>query len=415
MKNRLKNLLVFSVVIAVLFAMKPFCVLATGDDTSSDKYYLGTDSLVNAGKDTGYADSNLLDKKDPHWDWQLGHFYVNGYTRVSDLNGNPLFLKNVGDTVTLWFDLVQNIDCLNGDEKLVINEDTDGWDKNLGITQQNFGRGMLIVKHTDYQNNTKITTYQDFLSAKASTTAATQVQLFEEGDYEIALDYEIKKTNLDVFGWNPFPSYLNYRITFKFSVRNGNCMVFPFDVKTKMELTNTSITENGFYLDLAKSRYLDIDIKKEILAPGAEGLTEDTRFNKPAKDGNQYTDEGIYTITVSNRYTNRETTKIIYVGTNNVLKAHIVTGLSIQDINRQIAAGATITNDGYIIPAAAINTEITTSATASSTASFVAESSDVAPDLKSAFFSNDLIVPVAIVALVLVTIISIIAATKRRK
>ena len=28
------------------------------------------------------------------------------------------------------------------------------------------------------------------------------------------------------------------------------------------------------------------------------GLTEDVRFNRPARDGDQYTDEGIYTITV---------------------------------------------------------------------------------------------------------------------
>jgi len=78
-------------------------------------------------------------------------------------------------------------------------------------------------------------------------------------------------------------------------------MIFPFDVKTGAELTNTAITENGFYLDLAKSRYLDINIKKEVLKNGADGLTEDIRFNKPAKDGYEYIDEGIYTITVSNR------------------------------------------------------------------------------------------------------------------
>ncbi len=77
-------------------------------------------------------------------------------------------------------------------------------------------------------------------------------------------------------------------------------MVYPFDVLTKGELTNSSLTENGFYLDLAKSRYLDIDVKKEVLVQGSDALTEDTRFNRPAKDGEQYTDEGIYTITVRN-------------------------------------------------------------------------------------------------------------------
>lgn len=156
---------------------------------------------------------------------------------------------------------------------------------------------------------------------------------------------------MNIFGWNPLPTYNDYRIFFRFSVRNGNCMVYPFDVATGAELTNSSITENGFYLDLARSRYLNIDIKKEIRRTGAEGLTEDTRFNKPAKDGEVYTDEGIYTITVSNLYTNQTTTKIIYVGTDSVLKAHVVTGLSIGDIESQLAVGASIADDGTLIPA----------------------------------------------------------------
>ena len=38
------------------------------------------------------------------------------------------------------------------------------------------------------------------------------------------------------------------------------------------------------------------DIKKEILNVGQDEL--DTRFNRPAKDGETFTDEGVYTITV---------------------------------------------------------------------------------------------------------------------
>ena len=55
-----------------------------------------------------------------------------------------------------------------------------------------------------------------------------------------------------------------------------------------------------------------------------------------------YTDEGIYVITVSNVYTNQTTTKLIYVGTDDVLKAHVTTGLSIGNIESQLAAGATV-------------------------------------------------------------------------
>ena len=132
-------------------------------------------------------------------------------------------------------------------------------------------------------------------------------------------------------------------------------MVFPFDTQTGEELTNTAITENGFYLDLAKSRYLDINIRKEMLAEGADGLVEDVRFNRPAKDGDCYTDEGIYTITVSNRYTNQQTIKKIYVGTNKILKAYMVTGLSIEEINRQLSLGAVINSDGTMSHPSATN------------------------------------------------------------
>ena len=312
---------------------------------AEERQYLG--EVVNTGKDNGYSEQNSFETDDPHYGWKLGSFSISGYTRVTqDENDNPVFLKNVGDKVTLSFLLEQDIDNLNGISNLLIAEDTNGYDKYFELEKTNFGRGALIIKYTDYQNlNNEPTIYTDYLSG-LTTNANTTVELFEEGDYEVALNYEIKSDNF-LF----FHSYENYRIYFKFSVRNGNSMVYPFDVLTKGELTNSSLTENGFYLDLAKSRYLDIDVKKEVLVQGSDALTEDTRFNRPAKDGEQYTDEGIYTITVRNLYTGLETTKKIYVGTNNILKAHVKTGLPINEINAQLELGAQITNEGDIISA----------------------------------------------------------------
>jgi LPXTG-motif cell wall-anchored protein len=239
---------------------------------------------------------------------------------------------------------------LNGNDKLSICEDTNGYDEYFGIPKTNFGKGTLIIRHTDHQNHVhEPVVYTDYLSAQTSDGAAIEVRLFEEGDYEVALDYEIIKHNWDIFGWDPIPEYFNYRIFFRFSVRNGNCMVYPFDVTTGAELTDSSLTENGFYLDLAKSKYLDINIKRSVRTEGAEGVTEDTRFNKPAKDGEDFTDEGIYTITVHNKYTDQTTTKVIYVGTDNVLKAHVVTGLPINDIEYRLSMGATVMSDGTIV------------------------------------------------------------------
>lgn len=346
-QTNLRNICLFLSCLILLASIFMPSVFAS----ESTKYYLG--EAVNTGEDNGYSGNKTIKEDDPHFGWKIGNFFVSGYTRSSkDDAGDPLFLKTVGDTITLWFHLDQDIKKLNGDDMLTISKDDDGYDEYFGIEKTNFGKGTLIIKHTDYQNHAADPViYTDYLAAHAVENQDVKVELFEEGDYEVALNYEIREDNLDIFGWNPFPSYYNYRIFFRFSVRNGNCMVYPFDIATREELLNSSSTENGFYLDLARSRYLDIDIKKEVLNEGADGLTEDVRFNRPAKDGDQYTDEGIYTITVSNRYTNQQTVKKIYVGTNDILKAHVTTGYDISEISYQLSMGATIAEDGTMIPA----------------------------------------------------------------
>ena len=330
-------------VVCILFSVTVFAA-------EENKYYMG--EAVNTGKDTGYTESNKIGEDDPHFGWEIGDFFVSGYSAAEkDSEGNPVFLKNVGDQITLWFCLNENIDKLNNNDKLSICEDTNGYDEYFGVDKTNFGRGALIVRHKTSDNKwSKPVTYTDYLKAK-TTDAYTEVDIFEEGDYEVALNYEVKETGLNIFGWKPLPSYHNYRIFFRFSVRNGNCMVYPFDVATGAELTNVAFTENGFYLDLANSKYLDIVIKKEVLNESAEGLVEDVRFNKPAKDGEQFTEEGIYTITVSNEYTEQQTVKKIYVGKNDVLKAHVATGFSIEEINHQISLGAKVDADGKLISA----------------------------------------------------------------
>lgn len=309
--------------------------------TKEQTYNMG--EKIRVKQDDGYWGEKEIEKSDMHYGWDLGNFFISGYTdKVKDNNENMVFLKNVGDKVTLWFRLNQNIDQLNGNKNLSITEDDKGYDQYFQTPRTNFGRGTLIIRYTDYNGNkSEPQIYTNYLEANTSIGADTKVQLFEEGDYEIALNYEITNDKL-------MDEVAHYRIFFKFSVRNGNCMVYPFDVATGDELTNSSMTENGFRLDLAKSRYLKINVKRETLTESADGLMEDTRFNGPAKDGAQYVDEGIYTITVNNEYTNQFTTKKIYVGTNNILKAHLITGLSIPEINERVLNGAEISDDGTI-------------------------------------------------------------------
>ena len=59
-------------------------------------------------------------------------------------------------------------------------------------------------------------------------------------------------------------------------------MVYPFDLLTGAELQNTAVAEAGFSLDLARSRYLDINVRRAVLVETANGVIEDERFNRPA-------------------------------------------------------------------------------------------------------------------------------------
>lgn len=298
--------------------------------TGTPVYYLSA-SAINAGLDTGYSRANAITGSDPHFGWRMGRFFMTDFTRVTESEENPVFIKTIGDKVTLWFDLEQNIDALNGSVMLVLNADANGYDQHFGVQRTNFGRGTLIVRHTNYQNAKKDPViYTDYLLAKGTTGANTRVELFEEGDYEVALDYELADNEIT----HILNKHNNYRVFFRFSVRNGNCMVYPFDILTGEELTNTSITENGFSLDLARSRYLDINVKRSVIMERAGGIVEDERFNRPARDGDQYTQEGIYTITVSNRYTGETTTKTIFVGTEDLLMEYIDRGFSTNNLSK---------------------------------------------------------------------------------
>lgn len=313
------------------------------------KYSLGSKERV---KDyDGYFGTKTMESSDPHYGWDLGSFFVSGYTdKVEDDENNPVFLKNVGDKVTLWFNLKQPLESMNGDDSIRISEDHKGYDKYFQTKATDFGHGALIIRYTDYENvKHEPMIYTNFLEAQATVGADTIVQLFEEGDYEVALDYELENNNKVVFGRSVLPEYSHYRIFFKFSIRNGNCMAYPFDLTTGEELQNNALTANGFYLDLAKSRYLKINVTREVFEDGMGGITQDVRFNRPAKDGDTYTEEGIYTLTVSNTFTGQETIKRICVGTNDILKIYAATGLSVEEIQTQLALGATVAEDGTLV------------------------------------------------------------------
>ena len=318
--------------------------------SATTQYRLG--EVRNAGLDDGYTKADEIRQSDPHFGWELGSFYLSDFTRVITADdGSTVFLKNPGDDVWLNFDLVQNIDQVNDNERLFVCDDTNGYDERMAVSKTDFGRGTLIIRRTDYENRIQDPlVYTDFLSAESTVSANTGVKLSEEGDYEVVLDYELQYDVRKIGDASILPEYSDYTVRFSFSIRNGNCMVYPFDVVTGAELSNASFSENGFRLDLANSRYLDIDVKKEVLNEQGDALVADARFNKPARDGEEFTDEGMYTFTVRNRYTGQESTKRIYVGSDDALKAYAANdGMSLADIRSELEAGSEVADDGTLV------------------------------------------------------------------
>lgn len=376
MKNYQKftnKIFIFFGLLLVLFCSSQTKTLTAHAATKQIAYF-GT--TVPCGKDNGYKPNTtsswnpwtlltipgtfmgLIPEKDPHNGWELGSFYLEGFSGsvMSDYNyykeKMPVYLKNANDKVRFGFKLAQNIYKLNNDSSLEISDDhkviQDCWVDDPYV-KGDFHHGVLIVVHTDYQGRQKITTYRDFLKGK-DVGANTEVELFEEGDYRVILCYEIYRKT----GWNwltdwmdPNSNWFNYRIESYFSVRNGNAMFYPFDLSGN-ELANRSYTEDGFLVDLAGSHYLKLFAKKEILNKAGTDIIEDTRFNKIVADQTIFKEEGKYTITVKNIYTDLETTKIIYVGTNDLMRCNTVTGYSIEEIQAMLKNGYVINEDGTL-------------------------------------------------------------------
>ena len=167
--------------------------------------------LTKTGTDNGYKGEKEIGLKDPHYGWEMGNFFISGYTReTKDDEGTPVFLKNVGDQVTLWFKLKQDIDGLNGDDDLTVVDDK-GYDQYFQTPKIDMGRGALIIRYTDVEGvKHEPEIYTNYLEANASTSADTIVKLFEEGDYEVALDYEIKSVPRKIANFEPYSVKLNY-------------------------------------------------------------------------------------------------------------------------------------------------------------------------------------------------------------
>lgn len=329
-------------------------------------------------KKNNYAGSETIDKKDPHYGWDLGYFCLSGYTDTGD--SDDVYLKKVGNKVKLTFHLDQNINKLNGNSDLKIAVDKKGSDEEFKIPSHNMKRGELIIRHTDNENKNKEVKYSDYLAALASPGADTVIQLFEEGKYEVHLNYAITDEN-------GIDSTTYYQTSFKFEISNANCIVYFFDSKTGTELSNSDITENGFRINTAGSKNTKITMTRKILNTTKNVLTEDTRFNGAVSNDEEFKDEGIYTIYAYNpdlkKVKDFEAT--IYVGDNPVLSAytkHLNTSdeYTIEQLNNMIEEGYTITDNGDIIEPETATTAVTANVPETTTAKSETTTTDVSSE-----------------------------------
>ena len=315
----------------------PFATIEPSSTNTDFIFQDGPLYTVNTGTNNGYSGKDPIEKGDPHYGWSLGDFHVSGFTSyIKEPDGTVVFLKNAKDTISLSFDLKQNWNLLNGDNDLELTYDSNAYDSYFGTKVYQHAMGLFVLRKTNYQNKTeKPICYESYIEGvkrRANDTVIT----CEEGDYEVALDYEIEEDG-SFLGLVDKDSYEDYRMFFKFKVRNGNCMIFPKSIRGS-DLINESFAENGFYIDFAKSRYLVISVKFTKLVKTKNGVVEDVRFSRTASDGELYEEPGIYEITVTNKYSNITEVKTIYVGgkDDQYIRMMAIDKKSLEDINKSI-------------------------------------------------------------------------------
>lgn len=301
-------------------------------------------STVNTGKDNGFKGTTQIKNGDVHYAWSLGQFVLTGYTEVVKEESVPVFLVNPGDTISLTYKLDQNIDALNGKDSLFISEDTNGYDEAFQVEKTNFGRGALLVKFTDSTNKTRVTPHLDYLTSVKGRTANATISNLEEGDYEVALDYEIAENM-----W-PGHKYYNYRTVFKFKVRNSSSMVFLRDLKTKDQIANFSVAENGFSVEKS-SHYQKVSVGRQNLTDNGNGYSLTQITKRECYDGAEFTDPGIYTVSVKNNYTGESVDMTIAVGDDRITNAYVTSNCVYkpEEISEMVANGAARITDDWRI------------------------------------------------------------------
>lgn len=294
--------------------------------------------------DDEYYGNQTIELKDPMYSRSIGEFTVKGFTSFDDTNKeNVIFEKTGADRIAVSFNLEEkNIDKLFGSKDLKINYDTAN-DKELQIEKQEFKRGTLIVKFTDTRNKKKDPiVYTNFLEACTTTKADTKILLFEEGSYEIVLDFEIldesktpdKKTN--------------YKMKFNFEVVNGNAKAFFVNTTTSELLDNNAVITDAFKIDFANSKKLKANCIYYKYTLNDNQIKETIVSNNAVADGDIFEKSGKYVFTVSSDAGSKESEFVVYVANDKYTKAITQPDMDLESVNQKLKNGYKINEDGSL-------------------------------------------------------------------
>ena len=322
MKRTFKNLT--AIVMALLSIMSVFALPAFATEGNTDNYSTNSNTyMFNETKTTadnnGYANPSALGAGDPLLGVNVLEIVIGNFSSTTIFNGKRIFLKTSPDVPVLSINVNTDLGNLGGSGAYICS-DSATVVSDYGYRGK-VGYGLLAIEHTDYTGKTETFFTPDLFNVLKESGDIIPAFFGEEGLYRISVFFETERYVKTVKDWkNPFYykkkkvyEYRNYRVDASYEIRNGNTMVYTFD-SAGNEISNGSVVTDGFYLDLANSHYLDVQIKKEVVGnSGFLGETTDTRFNTIGVDKRFYDSEGLYTIVVSNPVTGASTTKKLLV------------------------------------------------------------------------------------------------------
>ena len=133
--------------------------------------------------DNNYDNAEQVKVGDRQQGWTLGDFIVSDYSsHLSDSSGNDIFLKKIGDKITLSFDLQQNIKKLNNNDNFQIASIKNANLVNPTLKGKINGLGTLVVQMKEPSGKLeKAKVYKNYLSG-VNKNANTEVITLEEGD-----------------------------------------------------------------------------------------------------------------------------------------------------------------------------------------------------------------------------------------